>query len=97
MKKIFSLLIFFIFLINNLWSKDSNISTLEALEKGLIGTILYSVSGMIMAIVAYKLIDFVIPGKISEQITEDKNTAVAMVVAALMLGICIIIAAAIVS
>lgn len=97
MKKIFSLLTFSITFISQLLAKDSNISTWEALEKGLIGTILYSISGMIMAIVAYKLIDFVIPGKISEQITEDKNTAVAMVVAALMLGICIIIAAAIVS
>jgi len=86
-----------IFLVGSLFAKDTNLSLLESIEKGLLGTILYSISGMLMAIVAYKLIDVVIPGKISEQITEEKNTAVAMVVAALMLGICIIIAAAIVS
>ncbi len=97
MKKVIPILTFFVFSISNLVAKDTNLSTFESLEKGLIGTILYSISGMLMAIVAYKLIDFVIPGKLSEQIAEHKNTAVAMVVAALMLGICIIIAAAIVS
>lgn len=97
MKKIIPFLIFFISFISNLTAKDPNLSTFETIEKGLIGTILYSISGMLMAIVAYKMIDFVIPGKLSEQIAEHKNTAVAMVVAALMLGICIIIAAAIVS
>jgi uncharacterized membrane protein YjfL (UPF0719 family) len=97
MKKIFILVVTMIFLVGSLFAKDTNLSLLESIEKGLLGTILYSISGMLMAIVAYKLIDVVIPGKISEQITEHKNTAVAMVVAALMLGICIIIAAAIVS
>jgi len=96
MKKIFIMVVTMIFLVRSLFAKDTNLSLLESIEKGLLGTILYSISGMLMAIVAYKLIDVVIPGKISEQITE-KNTAVAMVVAALMLGICIIIAAAIVS
>ena len=97
MKKVIPFFTLTIFSMSNLTAKDPNLSTFETIEKGLIGTILYSISGMLMAIVAYKMIDFVIPGKLSEQIAVHKNTVIAMVVAALMLGICIIIAAAIVS
>lgn len=93
----FSLLVGLILIgISSVYAKDDAIS-LQAIEKGILGTILYSAIGMIMAIVAYRIIDIIIPGKISQQITEDKNLAVGVVVAAFMLGICIIIAAAIVS
>lgn len=96
MKKLSTLVGLILTGISSVYAKDDSIS-LYAIEKGILGTILYSAIGMIMAIVAYRIIDIIIPGKISHQITEDKNLAVGVVVAAFMLGICIIIAAAIVS
>jgi putative membrane protein len=66
-------------------------------ERGVLGTLVFSAIGIVMALVAYKMIDFLIPGKLSHQIAEDKNLAVGVVAAAMILGICIIIAATIAS
>lgn len=68
-----------------------------AIERGIIGTLVYSAIGIIMCVVGFKIVDWLIPGHMAKQIAEDKNMAVAMVAAAMILGICIIIAAAIAS
>lgn len=68
---------------------------LDSLLKGILGTILYSILGIVMCIIGYKVIDWLIPGKLGKQIGEDRNMAVAIVAGAMILGICIIIAAAI--
>ncbi|MDJ1503954.1 DUF350 domain-containing protein [Xanthocytophaga agilis] len=64
-------------------------------EKGIMGTIIYSVIGLIMCVIGFKVVDWLIPGHLARQIAEEKNIAAALVAAALILGICIIIAAAI--
>ncbi|MDJ1468788.1 DUF350 domain-containing protein [Cytophagaceae bacterium DM2B3-1] len=64
-------------------------------EKGIMGTIIYSVIGLIMCVIGFKVVDWLIPGHLARQIAEEKNVAAALVAAALILGICIIIAAAI--
>jgi putative membrane protein len=64
-------------------------------EKGVLGTLVFSAIGLAMSILAYKIIDWLIPGHMSKQIAEDKNLAVGVVAAAMILGICIIIAASI--
>jgi uncharacterized membrane protein YjfL (UPF0719 family) len=66
-------------------------------ERGVLGTLVFSAIGLVMSIVAYKIIDLLIPGHMSKQIAEDKNLAVGVVAAAMILGICIIIAASIAS
>jgi uncharacterized membrane protein YjfL (UPF0719 family) len=66
-------------------------------ERGLLGTILYSVIGIIMCMIGFKVVDWLIPGNMVRQLAEDKNMAVGLVAAAMILGICIIIAAAIAS
>jgi uncharacterized membrane protein YjfL (UPF0719 family) len=68
---------------------------LDSLQKGVLGTILYSVIGIIMCVFAFKVVDWLIPGKLSKQISDDKNLATAIVAGSMILGICIIIAAAI--
>jgi putative membrane protein len=65
------------------------------IEKGIVGTIVYSLIGMAMCALGFKVADWLIPGHISKQISDDKNVAAAIVVAAIIIGICIIIAAAI--
>ncbi len=58
-------------------------------------TIIYAVIGILLALLSYQIIDWITPGRLSKKISEEGNTALGIVVGALMLGICIIIAAAI--
>jgi putative membrane protein len=63
-----------------------------SLQDGITQSIVYSIIGLAMAILAYKIIDWITPGNISEQIAKENNVALAIVVGSLVLGVCIIIA-----
>ncbi len=65
------------------------------IEKGIVGTIVYSLIGMAMCALGFKVADWLIPGNMSKQISDEKNVASAIVAAAIIIGICIIIASAI--
>jgi uncharacterized membrane protein YjfL (UPF0719 family) len=67
------------------------------LQDGIVQSLIYSFIGIVMALIAYKVIDLMIPGKISEQIGKQNNVAMGIVVGSLILGICIIIAKVIAS
>ncbi len=60
-----------------------------------LGSILYSVIGIVFFIVAYKLMEWFLPFDVNKELAEDHNTAVGVVVGAVMLGLAVIIAAAI--
>ena len=62
---------------------------------GITATAVYILLGIVVATVCYFVIDFLIPGKLSKQITEEKNLPVTIVAGALILGICLIVAASI--
>lgn len=70
---------------------------LDILEKGPVSTLFYTLVGVVLSILSYKIVDWVTPGDLARQIADDKNLALAIVVAAFVLGNCIIIAASIVS
>lgn len=55
--------------------------------------LLFAGIGIAVAIVGYKLFDLCTPGDLHKEIVENKNLAVAMVAAAVIIGVCIIIAA----
>ncbi|MBI5772095.1 MAG: DUF350 domain-containing protein [Verrucomicrobia bacterium] len=59
-------------------------------------TALYALLGIGLAIVGYKLFDRCTPGDLHEEIVKNRNTAAAIVGAAVILGVCLIVAAAIV-
>ncbi len=63
-----------------------------SLQDGITQSLIYSVIGLAMAILAYKIIDWITPGDISQQIAKENNVALAVVVGSLILGVCIIIA-----
>ena len=65
------------------------------LADGILSTVIYGLVGIVMALFAAKLIDAVTPGDLGKLIAEEKNQAMATVVGFMILGICIIIAAAI--
>ena len=56
--------------------------------------ILFSAVGIIAAIAGYKLFDKCTPGDLHKEIIENKNVAAAVIAASVILGVCIIIAAA---
>ena len=58
-------------------------------------TALFGLVGVVLAVVGYKLFDLCTPGDLHKEIVENKNVAAAIVAAAVILGVCVIIAAAI--
>jgi uncharacterized membrane protein YjfL (UPF0719 family) len=56
--------------------------------------ILFSAIGIIAAIAGYKLFDKCTPGDLHHEILQNKNVAAAIVAGSVILGVCIIIAAA---
>jgi putative membrane protein len=65
------------------------------LFNGVINSFIYALLGIVMAVFAAKVIDWITPGNLFRQITEDKNLPLAIFTGLMVLGVCIIIAAAI--
>ena len=60
-----------------------------------IGSIVYALIGVVIFWLCFIIIDKITPYKLWEEIVEKQNVALALVVAAMSLGISIIVAAAI--
>jgi putative membrane protein len=76
---------------------NSLLAPLAAISlEGLGAMALYSLVGVGLAIVGYKLFDLCTPGDLHDEIIKNRNSAAAIVSAAVILGVCLIIAAAIV-
>jgi len=58
-------------------------------------TIIYSLAGILLALFGFRLLDWLTPGDSNKKIFEEGNIAAAILGAALVLGICGIIVAAI--
>ena len=56
--------------------------------------LIFAAVGIAAAVAGYKLFDKCTPGDLHKEILENKNIAAAIVAAAVILGVCIIIAAA---
>ncbi len=63
----------------------------------LFSTILYSVVGIVMAVVGFKVVDWLTPGNLAEEVTHKENRALAILAGSMMLGVCIIIASVLTS
>jgi uncharacterized membrane protein YjfL (UPF0719 family) len=60
-----------------------------------LGSVVYALAGVLIFWLCFVLIDKLTPYNLWEEIVEKQNRALGMVVAAMSLGICIIVAAAI--
>ena len=60
-----------------------------------IATIFYSALGVLLMGLAFKLYDMITPFDINKELEEDKNLAVGLVLASVIIGISIVVAAAI--
>ncbi len=67
----------------------------EHMLGGLIATLVYSLIGILMFAVSFLIIRLVTPFSLRKEIEEDQNTALAILIGSVILGLSIIIAAAI--
>ena len=63
--------------------------------KALIASIVYSLIGIVMFGISFLVIKLVTPFSLRKEIEEDQNTALAVMIGSVILGLSIIIAAAI--
>jgi putative membrane protein len=61
----------------------------------LLNALVYSVLGILIFVLAFLIIDKMTPYHLWKEIVEDKNVALAVLIGALSIGMCIIIAAAV--
>ena len=67
----------------------------SSLGEALLYMAVFSLAGTVLAILGYKLFDACTPGNLHEEILKNRNLAAAMVGAAIIIGVCIVVAAAI--
>ena len=65
------------------------------LDVGVVSSLVYALLGIALAMLAAKVVDWITPGDLFRQLTEEKNMPLALFTGLMVLGICIIIAAAI--
>jgi uncharacterized membrane protein YjfL (UPF0719 family) len=68
---------------------------LEELTNVLVSTVIFTVFGLIVFAIAYTIILKATPFSIRKELEEDQNVALAIVIGAIIIGIALIIAAAI--
>src|SRR5678815_5756989 len=67
----------------------------HTLGRAMAGIALFGLTGVLVAIVGYKLFDAATPGDLHKEIIENRNTAAAIIGASVVIGVSIIVAAAI--
>ena len=66
----------------------------QSLGQALLYMLLFAGVGIVAAVAGYKMFDKCTPGDLNKEIVENRNVAAAIVAASVILGVCIIIAAA---
>ena len=59
------------------------------------GTIFYSIIGVIIFLLAYVVIEKICPFSVKKEISEDQNVALGIIIGSVIIGLAIIISAAI--
>lgn len=63
--------------------------------KAIVGSLVYSGIGLGMFVTAYRVMQWILPFSLVKELEEDQNIAVGVMMGSVMLGLAIIIAAAI--
>lgn len=64
--------------------------------EGIASTVVFGVLGILLAIIGFKLFDAAISFNVEREICENKNVAAAILAGAVVLGICMIVAVAVI-
>ncbi len=62
----------------------------------IVSTMVFGAIGIVMAILGFKVFDLVTPFNLEQEICEKQNLAVSILCAAFIIGVCIIIAVAVI-
>jgi putative membrane protein len=65
------------------------------LVQNMVAALVFAFTGIAVFVLAFMIIDFATPYHLWKEIVEEKNMALAVLVGAMSIGICIIIAAAV--
>ena len=81
------------------WAQEqaSGAFTTQKLGTEIIETLIYSLIGIIMAVCGFKVVDWLTPGSLAEEVAHKENRALAILAGSMMLGVCIIIASVLVA
>lgn len=71
-------------------------TTMAEFSTEFISTIVYSAVGIVMAVIGFKVVDWLTPGNLAEEVAHKENRALAVLAGSMMLGVCIIIASAVI-
>ena len=66
----------------------------QTLAQAIGNMLIFALLGIAIAVVGFKIFDKCTPGDLHREIIENKNVAAAIVAGAVILGVCVIIAAA---
>jgi len=69
--------------------------TVTDITSNLLAALIYAVVGILILIIAFVLVDRLTPGSLWKEIIEKQNTALAVMMGSISIGISIVIAAAI--
>ena len=67
----------------------------DSFGTALLATVVFGLVGIILAVIGFKIFDWVTPFNLEKEMCENKNPAVGILCGAIVLGVCIIVAAAI--
>ena len=68
----------------------------QSLAGAVANMVIFAAIGIVIALVGFKVFDKCTPGDLTREIIENKNVAAAIIGAAVILGVCLIVAAAMV-
>jgi uncharacterized membrane protein YjfL (UPF0719 family) len=69
--------------------------TLAAMLRGIVTSLIYSGIGLVLFAVAFFIINKSVPFSLRKEIEEDQNTALGIVIASVIIGIAMIVSAAV--
>lgn len=69
--------------------------SIASLVRGVVGSLVYSTVGLVMFAIAFMIINKAVPFSIRKEIEDDQNTSLGIVIAAVILGIAMIVSAAV--
>jgi len=67
----------------------------ESFVESVTATLVFGLIGIALAVLGFKIFDWVTPGNLEKEILEKQNIAAAIIAGAMVIGICIIVARAV--
>ena len=79
------------------WAQGERAATWQpnTLLTAVISTLIFGLLGIVLAILGYKVFDLLVKFDLEREICEKQNMAVAVLCGAMVMGICLIVAAAV--